>query len=374
MSDTTSSSPQPEEKTATTALTKPSSSSSSSQNSQPPSKMNSESPSSTKLLSPPEQQQQQLIKTTTTATTATTSTTSTIFRNALCSTAGAAVTATVVTPLDVVKVRIQAHVCPVGGHSPCEDPHHVSTSLQALRNILRHEGPKGLWKGLNVTLLLALPTTGIYFTLYELFRSQNRSNNNNNNNNNWFRDGISGASARIVAASIASPLELARTSVQAGVVKNNNGVWGVLKDIRNVYGIKGWWNGLGPTLIRDAPFSAIYWSVYECLKRYNFTGRGKNTSEEMINYLTSGIGAGALAAFCTVPADVVKTRRQTAAVVSLTNGHNGNCSSVGIVREIVSSEGVKGLFKGAGPRVGKVAPACAIMMGCFEMFKNLFVE
>lgn len=31
-------------------------------------------------------------------------------------------------------------------------------------------------------------------------------------------------------------------------------------------GIKGLWKGVLPTLLRDVPFSAIYWTTYEFIK------------------------------------------------------------------------------------------------------------
>lgn len=31
-------------------------------------------------------------------------------------------------------------------------------------------------------------------------------------------------------------------------------------------GIKGLWKGVVPTLLRDVPFSAIYWTTYEFIK------------------------------------------------------------------------------------------------------------
>lgn len=297
-----------------------------------------------------------------------------VCRNAIASTLGASIVSTVVTPLDVVKVRLQAHVCPVGGSSPCEDPKHVEGSLDAVRKIIRHEGIRGLWRGLPVTLLLAIPTTGLYFTMYESLRERISDK----------YPGISksgsaisaGALARAFTAAISSPLELARTSLQSGFGGPSASVGSVLKQVVRTQGPLALWRGLGPTLLRDAPFSAIYWSVYEGLKDPQTSILPQHLfsqSSEFAVFLGAGIGAGGLAALCTVPADVVKTRRQ-AFVVPSVNVMNRNSVAPGtgvIMRRIVEKEGIRGLFKGAGPRVAKVAPACAIMMGSYEWIRKL---
>lgn len=275
---------------------------------------------------------------------------------------GASVVALVVTPLDVMKVRMQSHVCPIGGVVPCAAPGHVDGMRDAFRKVVRADGVRGLWRGLSATLALAVPTTGVYFTVYEAFMARAAASP-------AVGDGIAaavcGASARILTATIASPMELARVRVQAGY---SGGMLSILREVYVRDGPRSLWRGLGPTLIRDAPFSAIYWGVYEALKdpaRSPLPEQllvGEHTSS---GYLAAGIGAGGLAAFITVPADVVKTRRQASLGVA-----NGPASPKEIARVILQEEGLRGLFRGAGPRVVKVAPACAIMMGTYELFKN----
>lgn len=177
-----------------------------------------------------------------------------------------------------------------------------------------------------------------------------------------------GATARSVAASLASPLELARTRLQAGYGGVDATVWSVLKHVKQQQGIRAWWRGLGPTLLRDAPFSAIYWSAYETLKdpqRSILPKRLFQGGSGFAVYLGAGIGAGGLAALCTVPPDVIKTRRQSLI------GSADTAGPMVMARRILEDEGVRGLFRGAGPRVAKVAPACAIMMGSYEVFREV---
>lgn len=289
-----------------------------------------------------------------------------VFQNAVASTLGASAVAIVVTPLDVVKIRLQSHVCPVAG-IPCNDPMHVDGALDAARKIVRSEGVRGLWRGLRVTLLLTIPTTGIYFTLYDNFRM--RLERSRPDAPRGLSIVAAGATARVIAATVASPLELARTTLQAGVGGEGATVLSVLRQVRKQDGMLAWWRGLGPTVLRDAPFSAIYWGVYEMLKHKETSILPKwmfDRGGEFGVYLSSGIGAGAIAAFCTVPPDVVKTRRQS----SLVRNGTVDSGSMGVARSIMREEGLRGLFRGAGPRVAKVAPACAIMMGTFETIRK----
>lgn len=286
-----------------------------------------------------------------------------VARNAAASTLGASVVALVVTPLDVMKVRMQAHVCPVGGVVPCADPGHIGGMGDALRKVVRADGVRGLWRGLSATLALAVPTTGLYFSIYEAFMARAAASPEIGDVTAAV---ASGAAARVVTATVASPVELARVRVQAG---GAGGVFSIVQQVYRQDGARALWRGLGPTLLRDAPFSAIYWGGYEALKdpsRSPLPSRLLTEEQKFARYLVAGIGAGGLAALITVPADVVKTRRQ-----ALVGPTGGSAATIDIARIILREEGARGLFRGVGPRVVKVAPSCAIMMGTYELFKVL---
>lgn len=70
-------------------------------------------------------------------------------------------------------------------------------------------------------------------------------------------------------------------------------------------GLFGLWKGWFPTVLRDVPFSSLYWTSYETCKKFA-------NVEEPTWQFSFGAGAlsGSIAAFFTVPFDVVKTHQQ----------------------------------------------------------------
>lgn len=173
-----------------------------------------------------------------------------------------------------------------------------------------------------------------------------------------------GVIARSVISSIASPLELIRTNLQSTPLSPDNPhtLRSVLTSARTLVqeqGVGYLWRGLGPTLWRDVPFSGIYWASYESCKRA-FARQGHEGAS--VAFL-SGALSGTLAALITSPFDVLKTRRQSFVMSS----SNVPFSSIPFLLRIVRTEGGSALFAGIFPRIAKIAPACGIMIACFEV-------
>ena len=102
-----------------------------------------------------------------------------------------------------------------------------TSTLDGLRKIARNEGLSSLWRGLSPTLVMAIPANVIYFTGYDILRSHKRSPVNR-----LIPDAyaplIAGSVARVAAASVISPIEMFRTRMQAAP-SGTSGV-GVFKD------------------------------------------------------------------------------------------------------------------------------------------------
>lgn len=147
-----------------------------------------------------------------------------------------------------------------------------------------------------------------------------------------------------------------------------------LKDLVRTEGITGLWKGYTATILRDVPFSAMYWPTYETIKRQMLRHSTDPTTPTMSQSFIAGAISGSIASTVTLPMDVIKTHRQIELgekhILHVKDGCVG--SNWCVAKEIVRSQGVKGLFTGLTPRILKVAPACAIMISSYEYCKAFF--
>lgn len=232
-----------------------------------------------------------------------------------------------------------------------------------MKKLLKYEGPLSLWRGLTPSLLMQVPASGFYYTTYDLLKQKLLKRSSIHQG--YHLNAIAGLTARCLAVTLTVPMEFIRTSIQASS-SPSIGIIKVVKTAIRHRGIKSLWTGLGPTLLRDAPFSAIYWALFEYF-RNSFS---KIIISPPVLHFASGALAGSIAAAVTTPIDVVKTRMQA----SMGKRNIKYLTTLSSIKFILKEEGFKGFLKGLGPRISKVAPSCAIMITSYEMFKELFLS
>lgn len=281
-----------------------------------------------------------------------------------------------------------------------------NSTFDGLRKIARNEGITTLWRGLSPTLVMTVPANIIYFTGYDWLRFNKQSPINRMFDDNY-APLVAGATARIFAAGVVSPIEMFRTRMQASRSTQGGHFAETVKGIGEMVSTHGYtslWRGLTLTLWRDVPFSGIYWWGYESIRgaliEARERGRGRTLKSEggsrgrarartrsqsrekhMATFTDSfiaGASSGAIASIITMPFDVGKTKRQV--FVESTMPAVGaekilapeERSMPKFLWHIYREEGVAGLFRGWIPRTLKVAPACAIMISCYEIGKRTF--
>ena len=175
---------------------------------------------------------------------------------------------------------------------------------------------------------------------------------------------LAGGLARALSGVATAPIELLRTRSQAFAAHESRGALASTLALARRDGVQALWRGATPTMARDVPFSCLYWALYEQL-RWHLCCGGASTPTPALS-MVAAAAAAAVAAVPTTPMDVIKTRAQ----VALDVPPDAAAPSVGrLLRAVYQREGLRGLFAGVVPRVTKVAPSCAIIVGAYEMGK-----
>jgi len=166
-----------------------------------------------------------------------------------------------------------------------------------------------------------------------------------------------------------NPLEIVkiRLQVQGEVAKSVEGApkRSAMWIVRNL-GLVGLYKGASACLLRDVPFSAIYFPTYSHLKKDLF-GESQTKKLGVLQLLTAGAIAGMPAAYLTTPCDVIKTRLQVEA-------RKGDTTYTGLrhaATTIWKEEGFRAFFKGGPARIMRSSPQFGFTLAAYELLQTL---
>ncbi|KAM8914929.1 solute carrier family 25 member 55a [Spinachia spinachia] len=283
---------------------------------------------------------------------------------------------TCVFPIDLAKTRLQ---------NQRQGQQVYKSMVDCLVQTVRSDGYFGMYRGAAVNLALVTPEKAIKLAANDLFRHHL---SNDGAGLTVFREMLAGCGAGMCQVVVTTPMEMLKIQLQdagrlaaqqqkpvmmsptklvatnAVLARSFNSVASapravsatqIAKELLRTQGVRGLYRGLGATLMRDVPFSIVYFPLFANLNRL-----GRAGPEEAVPFywaFLSGCAAGSTAAVAVNPCDVVKTRLQ-----SLNKGSSEETYSgvVDCVSKIMRKEGPSAFLKGAGCRALVIAPLFGI--------------
>jgi mitochondrial ornithine carrier protein len=183
----------------------------------------------------------------------------------VCGAASGAFTSLLLTPIELVKCKMQVPITPLMTQPP--------SARQLIASIFRQQGILGFWHGQLGTLIRETGGSAAWFGSYEglkiLYLRFDKSLNSIEDVKVWQQlsaGAIAGMSYNFVfypADTIKSRMQTEDSGkiVKSSFASTTTALW-------KEQGIRGMYRGCGITVFRAAPSSAIIFSIYEALRRY----------------------------------------------------------------------------------------------------------
>ncbi|XP_054012695.1 calcium-binding mitochondrial carrier protein SCaMC-2 isoform X2 [Hylaeus anthracinus] len=263
-----------------------------------------------------------------------------------------AVSRTCTAPLDRVKVYLQVH-----GTRHCK-------ILSCIGYMLREGGMTSLWRGNGINVLKIGPESALKFMAYEQIKKAIKGDDVRELG--LYERLMAGSLAGGISQSAIYPLEVLKTRFALRKTGEFAGLVDATKKIYRQGGLKSFYRGYVPNLMGIIPYAGIDLAVYETLKNRYLRTHDKNEQPPFWILLLCGTTSSTAGQVCSYPLALVRTRLQ--ADISSDKFPN---TMVGVFKEIIRKEGVRGLYRGITPNFLKVAPAVSISYIVYENVRGL---
>lgn len=280
-------------------------------------------------------------------------------------------------PFDTVKVRLQSQ--------PDCQPLRYKGPLDCFRQSIKADGVLGLYRGISAPLVgAAAETSSLFFferigreTIYGLGLCS--------------RDGglplaglwFTGAFSGVFTSFVLTPIELVKCKIQVPATVGGRVVQPlrplpVIRDIYRHHGIRGFWHGQLPTLIREAGGCAAWFGSKETVtKMFHALNASSATTETervamaleplpLWQQAVAGASAGVSYNFLFFPADTIKSRMQTVPIGQCVRNQTFTGEGLALWRE----HGLRGLYRGCGITVLRSAPSSAFIFMVYDGLKR----
>lgn len=279
---------------------------------------------------------------------------------------------TCVFPIDLAKTRLQNQ----------HGKDMYKGMIDCLMKTARAEGFLGMYRGAAVNLTLVTPEKAIKLAANDFFRQLLMEDGMQRN---LKMEMLAGCGAGVCQVVVTCPMEMLKIQLQdagrlaappqgsapapsssrsytTGSAPTHKRPSATLLawELLCTQGLAGLYKGLGATLLRDIPFSIIYFPMFANLN--NLGVRELTGKASFAHSFMSGCVAGSMAAVAVTPLDVLKTRIQT---LKKGVGEDVYSGTVDCARKLWIQEGPSAFMKGAGCRALVIAPLFGIAQGVY---------
>lgn len=234
------------------------------------------------------------------------------------------------------------------------------------------ESVRGIYKGWLPNVIFVMPEKALKLTLNTTFREWLGVNSEQRQGRKAvLRQVAAGGLAGFFQTIVTCPMEL--VTLHGGLMKEAVAKGTIPRvipypELLRSLGLSGVYTGVFATMMRDVPFSFIYFPLYA-------------TCNDRFGPLAGGFAAGTIAGFLATPMDVVKTRvQQPKATDASTAGARITASDffarevstyTATAKRIWAEEGAQAFFKGAVPRMAIVASLFGLLQFVNEKLVNV---
>eukprot|EP01095_Lingulamoeba_sp_RSL-Kostka_P005635 TRINITY_DN1704_c0_g2_i2.p1 TRINITY_DN1704_c0_g2~~TRINITY_DN1704_c0_g2_i2.p1 ORF type:complete len:301 (-),score=72.71 TRINITY_DN1704_c0_g2_i2:80-982(-) len=275
-------------------------------------------------------------------------------------------------PFDTIKVRLQAQ----SGPNPV-----YSSTMDCVKKTYKWEGIGGFYKGVQSPLAGQMFFRAIMFTgntqskkLVEYVRNTDENKKYKLQLIDYY---ISGFMTGIISTAIEGPIDLFKSQIQVQIMAkkiNKNiklpytTVFQCAKTILRERGIKGCYQGLTPTIIRNAFGSMFYFGVNEQVRRLMLKPGQSSLDLPAYKLLFAGGMAGISYWLFLYPFDLIKSAMQGDAIHPSQRRYN---STLDCIKKLYKDGGIKRFSKGFAPCMARSVPANAAMWITYEYTHRL---
>ncbi|CAM6101854.1 unnamed protein product [Calypogeia fissa] len=180
----------------------------------------------------------------------------------------------ILTPVDLIKIRLQLLTIRVPSRQPVSAPGPVDV----MRDILRRDGIRGLYRGLGITVLRDAPSHAVYFGTYEFTREWLHPGCRKNCDESLLTMLHAGGLAGAFSWICCYPLDVVKSRLQgqgggiggasSSAVPRYNGIVDCIGKSVREEGFKVLWRGLGTAVARAYLVNGAIFSAYEMTVRF----------------------------------------------------------------------------------------------------------